>query len=144
VLTAGNNGIAAEAERLANAAIGGRNSAALVMGCSAASTKDVFGGLHPDVPLTVQTIQMDDEHICRLQGCVPSNSWPEHADRSNDPAGILNATVQQLLAPDVLGQGTVSHVQLPQTGTLLIRSINKLDNSSGLTSITMSNTRRYH
>jgi hypothetical protein len=44
VFTVGHNELASEAERLANAAVSGHNSAAIVLGCSAPSTRDVFGG----------------------------------------------------------------------------------------------------
>jgi hypothetical protein len=44
VFTVAHNEVASEAERLANAAVSGRNSAAIVLGCSAPSARDVFGG----------------------------------------------------------------------------------------------------
>lgn len=44
VFTVAHNEVASEAERLASAAVSGRNSAAIVLGCSAPSARDVFGG----------------------------------------------------------------------------------------------------
>ena len=44
VFTVAHNEAASEAERLASAAVSGRNSAAIVLGCSAPSARDIFGG----------------------------------------------------------------------------------------------------
>ena len=44
VFTVAHNEVASEAERLASAAVSGRNSAAILLGCSAQSARDVFGG----------------------------------------------------------------------------------------------------
>ena len=123
MVTDGTTELTSEAERLANAAVSGRNSAAIVLGCSADSTGAVFGG---------EASKVHAHNSCPTVHVVSLDAFRSHLSSGHlttltviyERTGMLSTTLRQLLTTDLVETNPLSDEQLQQTGVRLTHADN--------------------